>query len=509
MKPVQRKPLVTGVDGGDDDAPLGLVFPEALEGDVGDVEGTALPVGACGQAASGEQEQGRKSGGEKETAHSSKVQSGADEAPLPRARLWWCNADFDLTLAHGGGKMPVRILEAAGAMTWPLWPALDPDDFLIVPEPPPAGYRAYLEGMGLRVPHFVTEDGIPPEDVAPLRRARFTPFGWNAAAAARNARMNRPAAHPPLEVVRRVNSRAFSRELEETLCGDAACRATFCPTGKSVDLWLQTAPAGRYVAKGNHGLAGIGQLRFELPGHARDGSGAQPAHASLSASLRTLAARQGGLVVEEELAVVREWGVLFRLGRDGRRSPLRRHRLLSGPMGGYAGALVLSDNASREEGLWNRHRDEALRAVDAVAHALHEAGYFGPVGIDMFVFRRDGALHLRPLVDLNARQSMAWPAHGLAARFPGKALLFRQLATASLPRFNDYRALLTQCDNLSFDDVAQRGAILLTPLLPLSRASWAIIGRDEADVYVLQDAWLEAFRAPTRNTTTPEKEGSR
>lgn len=475
---------------------------------------------------------------------------------VPRPRLWWCNADFDLTLAHGGGKMPARILEAAGAMTWPLWPALSPGDFLVVPCPPPGGrhaptaYRTYLEAMGLRVPRFVTDAEVaravasPAARAAPataaqgagngltqdddsrdaeisvdaggekgsesLARARFTPFGWNRAAVLRNAKMVEPVAHPPLDVVRHVNSRAFSLALERDRGDDM--NAVFCGSGKAVDAWLSTARPGRYVAKGNHGLAGIGQLRFEI-GTREQGDEDAVARAQ-AAALRKLAARHGGLVVEEELAVIREWGVLFRLGRDGRRSAVRRHRLLSGPAGGYAGALIShdvldaesagnTDNGAHPDGMWEAHRVEAMRAVDEAAHALRIAGYFGPVGLDMFVHEREGRQRLRPLVDVNARQSMAWPLHGLAARYPDRTLLFRQFPAKSLRQPDDYKDLGNMTGTLSFDVKSRRGAILLAPLLPFSRVSWAFIGRDEPDVFALQDELLASLAIPNPRRERP------
>lgn len=417
--------------------------------------------------------------------------------------------------------MPARILEAAAAMTWPLWPALSPDDFLIVPEHPPEGWRTSLEAKGLRVPRFVTEaevartvppaprrapadvpaetfpargqpDGQDPHDEA-LARARFTPFGWNAAAAARNAAGRHPVPHPSPDVVRRVNSRAFSLELERDLCGDGACRAVFLAPKDDVRAWLETAAPGRYVAKGNHGLAGIGQLRFAITARENAAGAAETAErARVAAALRKISARHGGLVVEEELEIVREWGVLFRLGRDGRRSPLRRHGLLSGPSGGYAGALVLPAHAAQGEALWNAHAAEAVRVIDGVARALHGAGYFGPVGVDMFVHRRGERRQVRPLVDLNARQSMAWPAHGLAARFPDKAVLFRQYPAKAFQslRDGDFSALRRV---ETFDGTSGRGAILLTPLLPLTRVSFAFVGDDEADVSAQHEHLLAAL----------------
>lgn len=504
MKPVEGKPFSVGIDGGDDDAPFGLVFPESLEGDFGDVEGTAPPVGGGGHATTAEEKGGgeRESGdgtGKREAEHREKIHIPAapGDAPGP-ARAWWCNADFDLTLAHGGGKVPAKILQAARAMAWPMWPALGPRDTLLVPQAAPPGFVEELREKGLAPPRFVV---MPAEDdtlsvphalpsVLPAEAAslRFTPFGWNAAAAL-NAQSAAPAAHPPLEVVRRVNSRAFGAELERSLCGADACAAAWCPGEKAVRAWLESAAPGRYVAKGNHGSAGIAQLRFELP----PALARRPA--SLDAALKRLAARHGGVVIEEELAVEREWGVLFCVGRDGRRGAVRRHRLLSAAEGGYAGALVLPSRETAAEALFNPHRARALGTVDGVARALSSQGYFGPVGIDMFTYRVPHApdvVRFRPLVDLNARQSMAWPAHGLATRYPDRAVLFRQFSATM--RLQDGRTMSnwTIRDNLSFNPLTRRGALRMTPLLPFARVSWAIIGHDEADVLAQHDALFGA-----------------
>jgi hypothetical protein len=195
-----------------------------------------------------------------------------------------------------------------------------------------------------------------------------------------------------------------------------------------------------------------------------------------------LADRHGGVVIEEELGVVREWGVLFRVAPDGRRSGVRRHRLLSGATGGYLGCMVLPASQAGREEEWAAQRDTAERTVDAVASALHREGYFGPVGLDMFLHSDGGHIRFRPLVDLNARQSMAWPAHGLAARFPDRAVLFRQFPATSIRIPENYRALEAM---MSFDHTTQRGAIWITPLLPLARVSVAFVGHDEADVLAL------------------------
>jgi hypothetical protein len=303
------------------------------------------------------------------------------------------------------------------------------------------------------------------------------------------------AHYPDLEVVRRVNSRAFMLDLERRISGDSACRATLCASRQAVQDWLSQAAPGRYLAKGNHGLAGIGQMRFAL-----DQSGESLPREQVAAPLKRLADRHGGVVIEEELGVVREWGVLFRVAPDGRRSAVQRHRLLSGATGGYLGCLVLPGSQAEGEGEWASHHDTAERTVDAVAAALHHEGYFGPVGLDMFLHSHGEQLRFRPLVDLNARQSMAWPAHGLAARFADRAVLFRQFPAKSI-RIPDHYAALD--DLISFDRRAHRGAIWITPLLPLTRVSVAFVGHDEADVLALHQEFLR-FVSRERDSTVAD-----
>lgn len=52
--------------------------------------------------------------------------------------------------------------------------------------------------------------------------------------------------------------------------------------------------------------------------------------------------------------------------------------------------------------------------AEAGASALHDAGYFGPFGIDAFRWREGDRDRFRPFVELNARYSMGWATSGLA-----------------------------------------------------------------------------------------------
>jgi hypothetical protein len=53
--------------------------------------------------------------------------------------------------------------------------------------------------------------------------------------------------------------------------------------------------------------------------------------------------------------------------------------------------------------------DALTRTARETAASLHEAGYFGPFGLDAFRWRApDGRLHFQPRSEVNARYSMGW-----------------------------------------------------------------------------------------------------
>ncbi len=294
----------------------------------------------------------------------------------------------------------------------------------------------------------------------------------------RNAAMLRPEPHPAPDVVARVNSRAFSRQLEQELFPDHSPPSFFCADAEAWERWLRDAPPGRWVAKGNFGHAGIAQMRFATPLLAED----------KMEKLRRLIRDHAGMALEPEQEIAVEFGVLFLLDDDGETSTLAQHRLLTRRGGGYAGALRIGDDAAFAP--W---RPQVEKAAAAVAQRLHREGYFGPVGMDVYAQREGEALRLRPLVDLNARCSMAYPAHGLFHRFPDRAVLVCQWPAAYAPVPSHYAALRKTLGALHFDSEARRGAFWLTPLSGARRHGVAFLGHDAGDALQLSEAVLRAL----------------
>lgn len=62
----------------------------------------------------------------------------------------------------------------------------------------------------------------------------------------------------------------------------------------------------------------------------------------------------------------------------------------------------------RERGSISEHVSRLRDAARTAAESLQSIGYFGPFGIDAFVFRDERGEHLNPLSDLNARFTLGW-----------------------------------------------------------------------------------------------------
>jgi hypothetical protein len=111
---------------------------------------------------------------------------------------------------------------------------------------------------------------------------------------------------------------------------------------------------------------------------------------------------EGGVELEPNVAIVRELGLHGWIAREG---PVRFGRIVQqtcDARGQWLDTSVASDvDADVERALGHEG--------DRVAEALRGKGYFGPFGIDAFLYRGpDSAAHLQPRSEINARYSMGF-----------------------------------------------------------------------------------------------------
>jgi hypothetical protein len=283
-------------------------------------------------------------------------------------RAWVLNLDADLELGAGGPYAPTKkvLLAMKPHVAQLAASLLDPDDVLVDESSPPGSAR-----------------GLPGRAFCPTPRAL---------ALLRRAGAE-PEPHPPLDVLQRVNSRAFATALGPTLPGGAY--VTVLERARAI---LEAPPpvGDAWRVKSSFGMAGRNQRRVS-PGLL----GAQ------DLAFVTRAVAEGGVQIEPNVAIEDEYAIHGLLAPDGR---LR------------LGALVRQRCDERGAWLATERIDAAceplieLRArmaeeAGSVGRALAEAGYFGPFGIDAFTYRdSQGERQLQPRSEINARYSMGFGA---------------------------------------------------------------------------------------------------
>lgn len=285
---------------------------------------------------------------------------------MVRAVAWFLNLDADDELARPRGyNVSTATLRRSGALAGSLTGLLRPGDILL-PESAARGSCA----------------GHPGRAWCPTPRALRSLSRAGAIV---------PEA-PPLAVLRAVNHRGFNACLGQTLPG-----ARFARTLDDVTAALaRPSPTGTWLLKRPFGFAGRGRLKVD-PSRPGDLRHAEP---WIEASLRAGESLQVEPLVDREA----DFGLHGFVRPDGRVVLGHPTRQRCDEAGAWLGS------ARAETG--DLHPDEAAslhEEAHRAATALHEAGYFGPFGVDAFRFR-DGSGHRcwNARGEINARYSMGW-----------------------------------------------------------------------------------------------------
>lgn len=201
-----------------------------------------------------------------------------------------------------------------------------------------------------------------------------------------------PAPAPDPAILRAVNHRAFGLAVERDLDGGIGAQMVSDLNGLQA---LVATPLGRraggWRVKPALSFAGRGQVL--LPRRPNDED-----VAACEALLAT------GCLVEPELERLSDFalhGYLTRTGAYRLGQPIRQHCDADG--------VYRSSELARAGSLTAQERHELQAGGVQVVEALRAAGYFGPFGIDAMRYRsEEGATRLRPIVEVNARYTMAW-----------------------------------------------------------------------------------------------------
>ena len=278
-------------------------------------------------------------------------------------KIWVLNLDAEIELARAGPyQAPARVLRALEPWLARARSLLGPDDLLLE------------EWIRSPAPSASTE----------LSGACWSPTP-SALARLAGAGVPLPPA-PGADVLRRVSHRSFYLGL-----GGGAPGATYFRDAAVLERALGERNGAPWLFKRPYGFAGRGQRRIAEP----------------SADDRRWLAdglRLGGLLGEPWLELERELSLHGWLERDGglrlgrpcaQRVDRWRAWLASEPLD--ASALSFAQRSALEN------------AAERAGEALFRAGYFGPFGIDAYIWRTPaGGYELNALGELNARYTMGY-----------------------------------------------------------------------------------------------------
>ncbi|HKP97640.1 MAG TPA: hypothetical protein VJ385_17995 [Fibrobacteria bacterium] len=385
------------------------------------------------------------------------------------SREFYLNADFDLSLRGRPSLLETSDPTFVHEMAWHFLFAGGSGDSLIVHRPLPEDFLEYLRGKGLGrdLPRLTVHPGFDPE-------SEFTPFGWNAHAESLAQRYSRPPAHPEPPAVKTANSRAFGLELEREWGRIKGLHRPGGPEGRGdgegspegygslfaslegLESFLRgrTEPGG-WVVKGDHGHAGTANRRVP--------SGMLPEESRKA--LADLLAGHGRVVAEPWDERLMDLSVNFTVEKGGSLRDFRGHELLNSRDGAFLGVKIHPSRLPPDP--W---REELSASAAFAAMTLDALGYSGPVSVDAYVRATLQGPRLRPLVDVNARHSMALPAHGLARRLPGKSLLWMWAKPRKLDLPADYAGLDARLGPLAFQAATGLGILAASPLRASDRS---------------------------------------
>lgn len=248
-------------------------------------------------------------------------------------------------------------------------------------------HREYVASLGFRFAHGRVDEALPPEVASRLAGARPSPYAVVPGLDALCARWGVVGELPPVEVVRRVNSKTYSHQLASSL----ALFGAGCLVRSIEELSTEGSrllSQGSFILKDPFGVSGKGALVVR-------------AQAELDRVLAHLkkqadAGRFIEFLVQPLYDRVTDFSCHFEVTRAG----LRRYGVQVMDNDGLAFSSVRPAPADLEECL---ERLGQWRVMEQVAQALAAEGYHGPVCVDAMLLR-DGTLV--PLLEINARKSM-------------------------------------------------------------------------------------------------------
>ncbi|ERP31971.1 hypothetical protein [Chitinivibrio alkaliphilus] len=251
-------------------------------------------------------------------------------------------------------------------------------------------------------------------------------------------------AAPPVECVHWCNSRVFAHEVQRRhRLGVPGSR----PISSLEEFRTAWRSAPSCVLKPNHGNAG-GHF-FTLTAHT-------PA-VSVEGPLEAALARGECFFFEPWKNIVCDIATKLSISSVGAVEIHGHHRNWCNRNGAFYANSISADDTTIAA--WKPPLDDMARSVGG---ELFAAGYFGPVGIDSFLYEEGGSLRAAFAIDINARHTISTISYGIREKRAGaRAVLYRFIAKRR-HRLPDTYTALQSCLRAGF--APWEMPLLTTPL---------------------------------------------
>ena len=384
----------------------------------------------------------------------------------------YLNADFDLGLRARPRRLeqPTLMRQVSQLSVQALLGA-EPGDAVLVRTEIPDEFLEHLGAYGVSVARVLVHPRLDP-------LSQLRPFGWSAEAIELNRLHRRPAEHPPLASVKRVNSRSFLLELEADLAAQDP-PGVVLESRTELEAFLTRAPStGEWLIKAEHGNSGLGNRRVRSPRLTTADRG----------FVDEIFSEDDRLVVEPWRARERDWCVVFDVPFTS--STLRIHETMYTRDGALIGALF------EPEGSETMHRSLELAGVaERVASRLDQEGYFGPACFDAFSWRDGDRVRLRALADLNCRRSMSDGAYHLWRRLAAdRALYYRFFNRRKLGLPTDLSQAMASLGEQRYAAPRRHGVLLVSPL-HFAKLAVVFIAKNRSEIFALEREFRARFES--------------
>jgi uncharacterized ferritin-like protein (DUF455 family) len=341
-------------------------------------------------------------------------------------RLFWFNPGCEQEVEAKTGKWsPPKALQDLQADYSSLLGFLAHEsDIVLVKNLPSVAHLKKLAAAGFSFPEFFKE-----ADLNQLKIRKFwsfEPWGWSPTA----NKLFRPLKSqlisdrpyhdlsPPT-----ANDSVFSKTFASSLRTRLQLNdpPTLCCTSinealEAIPFLAQKSATNTVVLKSSFSASGRGMIRIK--DQAFDANHQQWATSVIK--------KNGHILAEPWLDKILDVSVHLDISHEGLVKLNGFTRFWTDARGQYKGHIlggILADFGPNVLAAWHQPsgwKDQLEATAIAVGQEVFRQGYHGPVGIDAFVYQDRGALHLRPLVEINTRYSMGRLALALSPRITVK-----------------------------------------------------------------------------------------